>query len=427
MSKELEALVQQAIAAMNHLRFQDALALWTQAHMIVPLPSFRIHEAMCWRQLGNLERAMAVLKPLLDEPTYPALTAAIAAQCYWQMDDPAQADHYLSEGLRLLSTEGQNSPQSIETAQELMLAAGMMNQHTTVTKIFRSTPKRSTTVLLYGATAYFNRGFFGEARRLWKKLDEELAVAFMAVSKWIIEGIVPPFFLEYDFDWSPFIKDPTDDAVEEALGERPLSGMVRVQLVYQMLNADNAAHQRWDTAALLFDDASPWQEELGKRLLRASWIEQPLRKRILQQLVANGQLAADQPLSWWQYGRVSKVTPQALQVLTKHQCIDHTEQALNHMLAGREATALSLLEKAYRWMPGDAVIGLALVECLHVLGETQRAKGLFRTLGQYWVGNETFHRDASLVAEFMDDHSMRRHHIASLSQLRESALEPNVH
>ncbi len=427
MSDYLDSLVRQAVAAMHDLRFQEALHLWSEAYAVAPNDCFQIHKAMCWRHLGAADKALALLKPLMRHSPYPALAGAIAAQCSCDKGEPRRAGQYLHQSLGLWQYEGASAPQYIETAQELMLAAGRLGQHTTVTKILRATPGVSPTVILQGATAFFNRGFFGEAQRLWNRLDPTMTRPFMAVAQWIIEGTVPPFQLEYDFDWAPFVGRVTDEAITRTLQQRPLAGVVRLQLVYQMLRSDTPAHQHWDAALLLFADTSPWQSQLAQQLLAVPWLEQPLRKRILQQLVANGQFSLNQELQWWEYGGAVKVTPASLHVLTKQQCIDHTVAALNCMLIGKEVQALNLLEKAHRWLPGDSVIGLALVECLHILGETPRAKGLLRLLGQYWCGDETFHRDAALVAEFVDDKSMREYHIASLGQLRGSPSQPQLH
>ncbi len=410
MSTGLQSLIEKAMDAMNAWDFEQASRLWGEAHALSGIPSLLINQAMCHCQMGEPQEALDVLRELLAAKSYPAMAGAIASQCHARLEHRDEALKHLARAIALWEGERTASARA-EVPQELMLAAGMLGDHVQVLRIFKSAPTQNTAMKLQAASAYFNRGFYSQAQKLWKYLDDETVKPFVQVAQWIIEGIVPAFTLEYDFDWMPYSGSDPAAEVSRALRRRPLSGMIRVQLLYQTLTDESLPYQRWGTLGLLMEDPGPWRSQFGFQLMKAPWLPRHIRVRTAQLLLKAGAIDPDSPIPWIVDNQVVTTTIAELGLLSQWDCIALAEEAIDCLLASRPEEALEKLERAYHWLPGDYIIGLTLVECLAVQGSIRVAHHMLDRLTEYWEGDPEFHRDAAAASGFLGHDELTRYHM----------------
>ncbi len=367
-----EALLDEGRAHLAAGRRPEAEACFRRAARICATPHSLNNWAMCRYLAGDHGDALNILAPVLGAQAPAPYTRALASLAHLARSERAEAAALLRAAIRdfdagLAAAElrgGVPDAAWVEYTMLIKQAAGELGEHKLVLELHGRWPGRDLPQgAFHAGVAAFNLRKYAQAAKYWRRINHRdwthLMAAHAQVADLVEQGLVPPFALEYDFDygWDGKTHDP------ELLAKLLARGSVRVRCLALMFTGEA------DMAGGLIAYTGGWGIELGTRLLSGSSVSMPLKLEAARVLTEAGIFRPDQPIPIVHQGRSTEIVLKQMEVREDD---PEAERVLAEAIRLRDA---GRKDEAYRLLSDLQMGGVAHPQAMMVLANLMRERG----------------------------------------------------
>ncbi|WP_211230122.1 tetratricopeptide repeat protein [Desulfovirgula thermocuniculi] len=423
--------------------FRVAERLFARALAAEDHPAHRNNLATVLFYAGELERALAVLEPYLEDGDplkVNPYSYALASRIHSARGEKEKARVRLTEAVQKyeelrLAARGRLSPPEERNIREytviIMEAAADLEDHRLVFELYRrwETDHVSYQNKHLAAVACFNLGRYKRAAGLWASIGHvhDIYSHLQGIALLAEQGTIPPFTLAYDL--------PNPEKVINMLrkaGVAPeeqehlfMHSHVRLFSLIMLLQRENPAENTYAAYHLVFFGGE-WGKKLGFSILNSPVFSTEAKMGAAQALMARGILKEGDPVPMYVEGE------RRLVQLVTSEAVLHYDQKLHELVrraralrkAGKLDEAIELLEDL--WVKKKKLYPpalLELAECLCHQRKHQEARRIMDILKDILPDNPVTLYNSCVLHLEMGNAAAAREDLDALKELDREALE----
>lgn len=429
----LKALDQKGRELLGQGEFAEAAAVFETICQVAPEPTPLNNLATAYYADGQVEKALAILRPNLepDAPLNP-YAHGLAAQVLAALGREDEARAQLREAVREFEAgladqrRAGGVPQFWkEYTGAIMRAAASLEDHRQVYDLYRRWDNWHVAWECHylAGVAAFNLGRYARAARCWGRAGRKVPLlqAMARVAAVAERGDIPPFALEYDLPTSEYLEQLFSAAAKaeaetkagarvgaeagEAVGQPgseamkgkapesgfAASGILRLYLLTLILEPEAEEGLIERAVHVLVTGAGAWGRELGEAVLAARTFPDAAKFAAAGALVDHGVYRPDEPIPMTLGGRQTKLRIKEVTISNEPDEVAQKvlERARQLRASGKHREALDLLENLEREGRLCAPALSMQANLYRTLGRPEEGRRLLEVLEKAFPGEPT--------------------------------------